>query len=217
MKPITILACDPSFTAWGYAVLRNKDILEHGCIKTKTEGKKRRIRKSDETSQRISELVNRLKDVIEMHGVNYIVSEAPHGSQSAVAAVMMGAVVGLLQSMAICLDIPIEWYSEGDAKKAVLGKISASKEEMIKAINKRYDVEWTKVGYRNEAVADALAIHYVACQQSPTIKFLLDEKKVSGRAAIGLVTAGMLIKGALKKEAEKLIDQSCNKMIRRRK
>jgi len=168
---LIILTNDPSITAWGFAILNNhNEILEIGCIKTQTEGKKRRIRKGDETTRRVSEINQRLLEVIRKYNVNYILSELPHGSQSASAAVMIGIATGIGQTMSDALGIPIEWYSEGDSKKAVLHKQSATKQEMIDAITKLYNVPWTKVKYINEAVADALAIHYAASLQSSTLK-----------------------------------------------
>lgn len=179
MKPLTVLACDPSLTAWGYSVIRNGKIIKVGCIKTEgTPTKKRRIRKSDDTFRRIDEINEELLQTISTLEVNYIVSEAPHGSQSSSAADAIGIVKGILHTMAKCMDIPIEWYSEGDAKNAVLGKChGASKHDMVKAIDCLYKVEWTKAGFRNEAIADSLAIYHVACKESPTIRFLLSNKE----------------------------------------
>lgn len=185
----TILTNDPSMTAWGWAVLDYKgNILKTGCIKTVTEGKKRRIRKSDETAQRISEINNILLGLIKRYNVRYILSEAPHGSQNASAAVMVGAVNAIVQTISDCLDIGVEWYSEGDSKKCLLGRISATKIETMLAIDKLYKVPvtkgisknrkgeicalWSGVEYIDEAVADALSIHYVATKQSPTLKMM---------------------------------------------
>ena len=167
----TILSNDPSFTAWGWAVLDWKgNVIDAGCIKTAPEQKKRRIRKSDDTTRRISDIVQILLTLIEQYNVRYLLSESPHGSQNASAAVMIGATAGILQTLADTLDIGIEWFSEGDAKKNALGKLSASKGEMIVAMAKLYDVPWTKTKYIDEAVADALAIHAVAVRQSSTLK-----------------------------------------------
>jgi Holliday junction resolvasome RuvABC endonuclease subunit len=169
----TILTNDPSMTAWGWAVVTfDGKILKTGCIKTETEGKKRRIRKSDETSQRISEINNVLIGLIKEHNVNLILSESPHGSQNASAAVMIGAVAAIIQTISDCFDIAVEFYSEQDSKKCLLGKKSATKQETIDAIAKLYDVKWTGIKYKDEAVADAIAIHYVASKQSTTLKML---------------------------------------------
>ncbi len=170
MEP-TILVNDPSMTAWGYAVIEQGRVIVSGCIKTEPDYKKKRIRKSDDLTRRVSEIVHCLEDIIDEHGVNYIISELPHGSQNAQAAVMIGVVVGIVQTFADLYNYPIEWYSEMDAKKALLGKKSATKAETINKIIQVYN--WTPTGtkYRDEAVADALAVYYVATQQSPVLKF----------------------------------------------
>jgi Holliday junction resolvasome RuvABC endonuclease subunit len=168
----TILTNDPSFTAWGYAVIDSKGICESGCIKTAPEQKKRRIRASDDRTRRASEIVQELLKLIKDYDVTYILSEAPHGSQNANAAIMIGMVAGITTAIAECLEIPIEYYSEADAKKAVLGKKAATKDDMIEAIDNLYEVDWRKIKYIDEAVADALAIHYVATKQSPMLKMM---------------------------------------------
>ena len=172
IKDFIVLANDPSICAWGWAVLNGKgEILETGCIKTAGGGKKMRIRKGDDTIRRISEIGERLKQVIEKWNVSYLISELPHGSQNASAAVMQGSVSGIAQTISVFTGIGIEWYSEGDSKKCLLGKISAEKVETINAISKIYGDTWgTKTKYINEAVADALSIHYVASKQSSILK-----------------------------------------------
>ena len=169
-----ILTNDPSITAWGYAVVTKAGrVLTIGCTKTKTEGKKRRIRKGDETVRRISEINNVLLGIIKAYDVKYILSELPHGSQNASAAVMIGVVAGIIQTMSDCLGIGVEWYSEGDSKKCALGKQAATKDEMVVRMKKQYpDAAWTGVKYFDEACADALAIHYVASKQSSTLKLM---------------------------------------------
>lgn len=169
----TVLACDPSMTAFGWVVVDfQRNILESGCIKTASEHKKLRIRKGDDTIRRITEMTEDLLNVIDNHHVSYIVSELPHGSQSAAAADMLGIVKGIVQTISVCRKIGIEWYSEGDSKKALFGngKKTVSKTDTIKAINKIYKVTWPGAKFRNEAVADALAVHHVACIQSPVLK-----------------------------------------------
>ena len=168
-----ILTNDPSMTGWGWAVLSgNGNIHKTGCIKTAPEQKKRRIRKGDDTVRRASELIKQLVSIIKTYNVQLIISELPHGSQNAQAAVMIGLVTGIMQTMADVLGLPIEWFSEGDAKKCLLGKLSATKQETIDAIDKIYEVEWTGIKYKDEAVADALAIYHCASEQSAVLKIM---------------------------------------------
>lgn len=171
-KGVRILSLDPSLTATGWAVLQNDVVLSVGCIKTETSGKRSRVRKSDDRMRRVSEINKVLCEVIHTNHIQYIVSELPHGSQSAVAAIALGLICGTIQGIADSLDIGLEWFSEGDSKRGLLGKASATKCETIQAVSKYYTVPWTNVGYRDEAVADAISVYHVAKQQSPTIKFL---------------------------------------------
>lgn len=172
-KGFTILANDPSITAWGWAVLDvDCNLLDKGCIKTKTEGKKRRIRKGDEDVHRTEAITSELLRVIKKYNVQYIVTELPHGSQNAAAAKMIGICVGVIVGIALSSDLGVEWYSEGDSKKAALGKIAAHKQEMIDAMSKIYKVKWTGIKYIDEAVADALGIHNVALKESATLKLV---------------------------------------------
>jgi Holliday junction resolvasome RuvABC endonuclease subunit len=173
VSPITILTNDPSFTAWGWAVLDVKGkVIATGCIKTEPEHKKLRTRVSDDRARRTSEIVRKLLAIIKKYNVHCILTEAPHGSQNANAAVMIGIVQGIVQTMADLLSLPIEYYSEQDSKKELLGKKSATKDETIVAIGKLYKYPTTGTKYIDEAVADALAVHYVANQQSPMLKMM---------------------------------------------
>ena len=147
------------------------------CIKTEPKPKKLRIGKEAADRIRRVKRINRiLKAVIKKYQVNYIVSELPHGSQSAAAATSLGLISGAVQSMSDFLDIPIEWYSEGDSKKALLGKLTATKEETIIAVSKLYDVKWAKVKYKDEAVADAISVYVAALKHSPYLKTVIKTK-----------------------------------------
>lgn len=167
---LTILTNDPSITAWGWAVIRDNKVLAAGCIQTSSQQKARRIRKGDDTVRRVSEINTELLQIIHKYSVNYLLSELPHGSQSASAAVMIGICTGVMQTISDALGIGIEWYSEADAKKAISGSRSVSKQAMIEAVKKKYDVSWVSAKFRNEAIADAVAVYHCARQQSPILK-----------------------------------------------
>ena len=171
IKP-RILACDPSFTAWGWVVLEGHCPRAQGVIVTKPDNKKKKIRASEDNARRVREIVQQLDRIIEKYHVTYIVSEMPHGSQNYKGAVMIGVVTGILEGFNVLRNIPVEWYLENDAKRALFGRISASKDQVKAAVSDLYEVYWTGVKYADEAVADALAIYYAAECHSPTIKFM---------------------------------------------
>jgi Holliday junction resolvasome RuvABC endonuclease subunit len=170
---MNVLTNDPSFTAWGWAIIDEVDnVIDSGCIKTAPDYAKKRIRKSDDRIRRTEEIIDRLYNLVDVYKVELILTELPHGSQNAQAAVMIGIVTGILATLAFSRGIPIEYYSEADSKKAVLGKKAATKDDMIEAIDRLYEVDWTRTKYIDEAVADAIAIHYVASKQSQMLKML---------------------------------------------
>lgn len=174
VKGNTILCCDPSLTAWGWAIVNwDGSVVKHGCIQTKPLHAKLRIRVSDDFARRVKEISHVLVNAVKKYNVNYIVCELPHGSQNAAAAKMVGMVPSMIETIGVCFDIGVEWYSEADGKKAVLGKSSGSKADMVKAIKKLFPyVVFKKHDYYNEAVADSLSIYYVASTQSNTMKLL---------------------------------------------
>ena len=171
-KAPAILACDPSFTAWGWVVLQGHMVQAAGCIKTKPDHKKKKIRAGDDQARRVREIIQELNRIIDRHHVQYIVSELPHGSQNYKGAIMIGVVTGIMEGFNVLRNIPLEWYLENDAKRALFGRISASKAEVRAAVDDLYEVPWTGVDFRDEAIADALAIYYAAECSSPTIKFM---------------------------------------------
>ena len=172
-RQIKILTNDPSMTAWGWAIVTPQgEVLETGCIKTEPTSKKLNIRKGDDRVRRISEINHQLINLIKIHDIEFMFSELPHGSQNASAAVMIGIVAGVMQTLSDCLDIGLEWFSEADCKKAVSGKRSVGKDEMVVLIGDLYEVEWRGVKWKDQAVADALAVVHLARQQSTILKVM---------------------------------------------
>jgi len=171
-KHFTVLAFDPSARGFGWSIIQGTKVLVCGCIKTEPKNKKLRIRKGDDDIRRISEINFELREIIDEHKIKFIVSELPHGSQNAAAAKLLAMVSSQVQTIADILRIGIEWYSEADAKRIVLRKQTATKQEMINAIDKLYTVPWKGIKYKDEAIADSIAIYHVAREQSPTLKVL---------------------------------------------
>jgi Holliday junction resolvasome RuvABC endonuclease subunit len=87
---------------------------------------------------------------------------------------MIGMVSGVMQTIGDCLNIPVEWYSEGDAKKAISGKRSVEKDEMVEIVKGIYThVPWKETKWQDQAIADSLAVYHVAKQQSQMLKLLM--------------------------------------------
>jgi len=170
----TIIAFDPSFTGWGWAVISlDEEVIASGCIKTEPLYSKLKIRKGDDTNRRINELNQELLEAMKVNNVKAIVSEQPHGSQNASAAKMIGIVLGMIQTYADIFEMPIEWYSEGDCKKCTLGKRAATKEETIVKMTELYNISINHLPkYQKEAIADAMQVYHTAKMTGTLIKML---------------------------------------------
>lgn len=178
-----VLAVDPSLTAFGWAVVPVKTptiVYLSGCIKTKSSDKKLKIRKGDQRIARVQIINKNLLDLIREIDIVLIVAEQPHGSQSAGAAVSLGLMIGILQTLSDSFDLPIEWYSEHEAKKFNLQNHKVTKLEMIEAMSSIFS-NWHLPGYGNkainEAVADSLAVYNTALFYSPLLKYLKNEPR----------------------------------------
>lgn len=169
-----IMSHDPSMTAWGWVILdQHGFVVDSGAIKTKPADKKLRIRKGDDRTRRVSEIVFTLSEWTKKYGVRHHVGELQHGSQSAVAATSLGLCVGILQTFCDCAGVGLEWFSEGDAKKSVCGKASIAKDVMVRLMSTKYETFKPRgVKWIDQAVADALAVHHVAMEQSSVLKFM---------------------------------------------
>lgn len=169
-----VLTLDPSLTAFGYAIVDGYQVIESGCIKTKPSNKVLKIRKGDDRIRRISELLNVFQILFEKYPIKYIVSEQPHGSQSASAATSLGMMLGIVQTMAVFMNVNVEWYSENESKRCILYKNEATKQEMVDAVRAKQYTGWFREGNGkkaiNEAVADAIAVYHVALKNSFVIK-----------------------------------------------
>lgn len=176
----TILALDPSITAFGWCLFSlDGKPKEAGCIKTAPSPKKLKVRKGDDRVRRIKEINTKLLQIIKGNNVALIVTEQPHGSQSAVSALMIGIVLGVIQTLSDCKSIPVEWYSEGDCKKFVVGKRVASKDEIKTTVSKIYtDIPFTGTGYIDEAIADSVAVYHAACCSSDFLQLLRNLNKM---------------------------------------
>jgi Holliday junction resolvasome RuvABC endonuclease subunit len=173
----TILTNDPSMTAWGWAVVGfDGKIIDTGCIKTAPDSKKKNLRKGDDRVRRVAEIVNQLMEIIDKHNCVIILSEQPHGSQSAVSAIMIGIVLGLLETLSITLQIPIEWYGEGEVKRELFHRQSVAKSEMQDYIRESMDIVLDGPKYKDEAVADALGVYKTALKQSSTLQMMCKYK-----------------------------------------
>lgn len=169
------LCFDPSLSEFGYSVITDTyQVLEYGCIKTDKEADERNISISHDKARRTSKIGKRLVEIVGKYDITKIISELPQGSQSAQAADCLGMARAIVQVLSDCTGIPLLWVKQHDSKITVFGKPDAEKDEIVLGVDinvlinpERSDkgkigAPWTGVIYRDEAIADSIAVFLTA-------------------------------------------------------
>jgi len=164
MSKNLILSLDPSKNATGYVIynLDKMSIVETGVFDARTSKTfKRKTEKHQEECRNFSKF---LEEIFLKYGFHTIVSEYPHGTQSANASRSLSMVNSVISTFADFFGCELITYLERDAKKNHFGRIKVKKLETIKAMNETFSdfVPPTKNGkpikYKQEAISDALLI-----------------------------------------------------------
>jgi len=124
------LGIDPglSITGYGCIELQGKDVslIEGGVIRTKSR---------DKTEQKLVNIFDSLKHIINSHTPEQIVVEELYSHYAhPITAVKMGYVRGLVFLVAVQNTIPVYSYSATRIKKSITGNGRASKEAVQRSI-----------------------------------------------------------------------------------
>ena len=128
-----LISLDIAFKNIGWTLWENKRPILAGVIQTeKTDKKGTRV--ADDNAYRCSVASRAIREIIAENNVRGIVGEMPAGSQSAAAAKSAGLAIGVVATTASCLDIPTEWCTPDEVKKAVCGRKDAGKDAIMDRI-----------------------------------------------------------------------------------
>lgn len=144
-----VLGLDPGFAAFGWSLLElgadagGDRVVGMGVVRTKPTPKKRAVRQSDDRIERAREIAGELLQLVtdDEHDVVAICAESlqmmPRTGTK--AKVMVGIAWGVVAAIAVAhLDLPILQCTPQEAKKAVTGSAAASKEDVQRALDRRY-------------------------------------------------------------------------------
>lgn len=99
------------------------------------KSKKKTTRVADDYAYRSAQLANDLKGIVTEYGIKGVVGELPSGgAQSAKAMVQMNMATAIVAATMALLNIPVEWCTPEEVKKAATGFRSANKIMMMKAV-----------------------------------------------------------------------------------
>lgn len=156
-----ILCLDIAFANMGWSAVYKGTPVGFGTIRTEKD-KRKQTRVSDDNMHRAGMLSEGLIEILKHnHEIKGIIGEVPHGSQNAVAAKLLGFACGVVSGVAAASGIPCEWVSEGDSKKAAIGKRSGTKEEMMDWCRRQWpEIKFPTAKTHFEHVADSLAAYH---------------------------------------------------------
>jgi crossover junction endodeoxyribonuclease RuvC len=137
-----ILGVDPGLASCGWAVLRLTDqpeVVGMGVIRTMASSKKQHILAVEDNVRRTRQLAEEISKLL-AHPTFLVGAEAMSFPRSASSSgklcLCWGALVGLLQAR----NLPLVQTSPRDIKRRITGNGSASKEDVEKALRKRFAV-----------------------------------------------------------------------------
>lgn len=169
-----VLCHDPSFSAWGWAVVNHNpetntgELIAQGCCHAPKKLKKTQILQTD--NQRLTLLTSYVWALMQQHKPNLVLREETVGSKGAAALRLLSLAKGLLFGMCQGTQTELRSITATTTKIHLTGKPDGSKREMVEAVQKVFPVlqSWQCKQVEREAVCDALALYitWAAEQQS---------------------------------------------------
>ena len=165
-----ILTCDPSLTAFGWAVVEYDpasgyiNLLDGGCIETKAVNKttQPKVLKTEWDNHRALEIADVLVKKTVQYMVTDIIFENSAGSKSALAISALALVKGVILGIVATTGLPVKFVNPKAIKKKVGGASSTSKTLVMGIVSTKIPkfitlaTGMTKA--KREAISDALAV-----------------------------------------------------------
>jgi crossover junction endodeoxyribonuclease RuvC len=169
-----VLGVDPGFASLGLAAVElGVDTcapLAAWVVRTEPSARKRAVRASEDNVRRCLELATALEAAVTRWRPVALAAETMSWPRNAGAAAKVALGWGVVVAMAHRHGLPLVQASPMDVKRALLGRKTASKEEMIAEVGRRWpDLELPPQATLQEHAADAVAV-VLACLDSPALQ-----------------------------------------------
>jgi crossover junction endodeoxyribonuclease RuvC len=169
---VIVLGVDPGFASLGLAAVELAgDVrpLEAWVVRTEPSSRKRAVRASEDNVRRCVELATALEAAVTRWKPVALAAETMSWPRNAGAAAKVALAWGVLVALAHRHGLPLVQASPPDVKRALLGRKSAAKEEMIAEVERRWpELELPSQVTLQEHAADAVAV-VLACLDSPVL------------------------------------------------
>jgi len=137
-----VLGIDPGFASLGWALV---DIgagqefpYKMGVFRTQASVKKRKVLATEDNMRRAQEIAGFLQELIAGEGVKVLCTESMSWPRNASSAAKVALCWGVMASICVRLGMPVVQSTPQQIKKVMCGKRTASKEEVIAALQARY-------------------------------------------------------------------------------
>lgn len=135
-----LLGIDAGFAALGVVIIEDGTVLHAEAARTaRTTKKKRGLRVADDDADRCQQLARCLAWIIEEWRPAGAVVELPGGgARGARAHRAMGMATALVAAVLELSDLPAEWVTPAEGKKAAAGRMDASKEQVQHGVRRAF-------------------------------------------------------------------------------
>lgn len=169
-----ILCCDPGFSNYGCAVINEKGVpIRLGTLQTKPT-KVKITRVSDDRAYRITQISTALAEIIKTNKIKGVLGEMPSsGAKSATAMRDMAVATAISVTVFTLFNLPVAWCTPADVKKAVVGKTTATKTEMMERICKlyRWEIQTKQIFTKEGKLKRTDNIYMPLGKETPASKF----------------------------------------------
>jgi crossover junction endodeoxyribonuclease RuvC len=174
MRPTVVLGIDPGFASIGFAAVglasASERVLRAWVVRTEPSARKRQVRASEDNARRAMEIAAAVEAALGEFAPVALAAETMSWPRNAAAAAKVALAWGVLCAAAHRHRLPLVQASPQEVKRAVCGRKSASKGEVIEALELRYpDIELPDQLTLQEHAADATAV-VVACLEADVIR-----------------------------------------------
>lgn len=183
-RPV-VLGLDPGFASFGWAlVLLGTESAQDrvhglGAIRTVKADKLRGVRSTDDNVERAREIDAELRRMLHGHRVVAIAAESMSFVRSSAVMAKIGMAWGVTVGLACGSGLPLLGCTPQELKRAVCGRLDASKAEVAKALDERYGIDPThwEEGWGRRVIPPSQREHpydalgaVVACLETDTIR-----------------------------------------------
>jgi len=183
-RRLAVLTLDPGFSAFGWGVVIRESgvefVAEMNVIRTKKASKKLRILANEDNFMRMRYIAERLIAVIEDYKIDAMTFEAFSIPMKASKSnlVKIGMPYTIISTLSVVYDLAVVMSTPQHIKKAICGRINASKEEVEIEVLNQYG-KLPAVRAFMESVPETLHNHgwdalaaYIASDASDVMKAL---------------------------------------------